>query len=132
MKKVLNILVKFFFTLWQLPQECVGFFLLLWYYSRGKATKATSYKSAYVFCVPTMNGGVSLGQFLFVCKQNYTLIKHEYGHFKQSRILGPFYLFVIGIPSFIWAMLWKPEWKKDYYSFYTESWADKLGGVVGR
>ena len=63
-------------------------------------------------------------------QQNY--IKHEYGHSVQSAYLGPLYLFVIGIPSLIWAGCfdsWREKHNKSYYWFYTESWADKLGGA---
>jgi hypothetical protein len=63
-------------------------------------------------------------------QQNY--IKHEYGHSVQSAYLGPLYLFVIGIPSLIWAGFfdnWREKHNKSYYWFYTESWADKLGGA---
>jgi hypothetical protein len=61
-------------------------------------------------------------------------LNHEYGHCRQSRVLGPFYLLIIGIPSFIHALArtlcWKLFHKKwNYYKFYTEAWADKLGGV---
>ena len=31
-----------------------------------------------------------------------TVSVHEYGHTIQSLILGPLYLFVVGIPSFVW------------------------------
>ena len=41
---------------------------------------------------------------------------------------------VIGLPSFIWAAGgWKRKKKKgSYFDFYTESWADRLGGVFGK
>jgi len=66
-------------------------------------------------------------------------IKHEYGHQLQSYILGPLYLLVIGLPSGLWCwfiqdLVNKNRKKKgkptlSYYWFYTESWANKLGGV---
>jgi hypothetical protein len=63
---------------------------------------------------------------------NYQMdyIKHEYGHTKQSHMLGPFYLIVIGAPSFFWAWLgdkYRQKHDVSYYDFYTESWANKLG-----
>ena len=45
-------------------------------------------------------------------------------------ILGPLYLLVIGLPSFIHAATWKDRPGRDYYAFYTERWADRLGGVT--
>ena len=66
-------------------------------------------------------------------------IKHEYGHQLQSYILGPLFLLVIGLPSGLWCwfiqdLINKKRKKKnkpelDYYWFYTESWANKLGKV---
>ena len=47
----------------------------------------------------------------------------------QSRMLGWLYLFVIGIPSILWAAWWNEGQNRSYYSFYTERWADRLGGV---
>lgn len=78
-------------------------------------------------------GGVTLGKYIFIC-QDYTdkeiVIKHECGHVKQSKILGPLYLIVIGLPSIIWAMTYNyiaPY--NSYYDFYTEKWANKLMGI---
>lgn len=66
-------------------------------------------------------------------------IKHEYGHQLQSYILGPLYILVIGLPSGLWCWFiqdWVNKIRKkknkpelDYYWFYTESWANKLGKV---
>lgn len=47
-------------------------------------------------------------------------------------MLGPLYLIIIGIPSISWAGLRRliPALKKiNYYSLYTESWANKLMGL---
>jgi hypothetical protein len=42
-------------------------------------------------------------------------------------------LFVIGIPSIVWAGLYGkklfPATTNGYYKFYTEKWADKLAGI---
>jgi hypothetical protein len=53
-------------------------------------------------------GPVSIGG------HGFTRWSHEFGHTWQSRVLGPFYLFVIGIPSAI----------SRSSTFYTETWAD--------
>ena len=58
------------------------------------------------------------------------LIQHEYGHTGQSLILGPIWSLVIGLPSLIWCGCFSKYREKhnvSYYSFYTESWANKLG-----
>jgi hypothetical protein len=80
-------------------------------------------------------GSVSLGEYIFFTPShwpNERIRQHEEGHRKQSRILGWLYLPVIGVPSFIWANCFEGYRKRknvSYYSFYTEWWADKLGGV---
>lgn len=46
---------------------------------------------------------MSLGLFIFMFGGRYIgdeeTLKHEYGHSIQSKILGPLYLIVIGLPS---------------------------------
>lgn len=87
-----------------------------------------------VYLAKKMRGGISLGNFIYLSRflANDTVVAHEKGHQKQSLILGPLYLFVIGIPSIIWASLYGrviPRTPNGYYTFYTEKWADKLGGI---
>jgi hypothetical protein len=72
-------------------------------------------------------GGISLGKYIILSHDDIDSIKHEYGHSVQSRYLGWLYLLVIGLPSLLWAMFYKGD---DYYKFYTEKNADKLGGVI--
>jgi len=68
--------------------------------------------------------------FLHVDSQE-RLIRHELGHCRQSRLLGPLYLLVIGLPSLLWAAAYPRVARRrptaDYFSFYTERWADRLG-----
>ena len=47
--------------------------------------------------------------------------QHEYGHTWQNRVLGPFYLVVIALPSLISAI----SSPSSHSEFYTEKWADK-------
>lgn len=65
--------------------------------------------------------GVSLGRVLLGGKY-FQSWSHEYGHSIQSRLLGPLYLFVIGIPS-LWSVAFRPD---KHSQFYTERWADRL------
>ncbi len=58
-------------------------------------------------------------------------IKHEFGHSKQSLYLGPLYLLLVGIPSFLMSMLTilhilRPD---RYYKRWPENWANSLGEV---
>lgn len=94
---------------------------------------------------------VSLGVFVFVTKEPYfyqklkddytmeelaqRLLVHEYGHTIQSLLLGPLYLFVMGIPSTLWGFLPSLSKKRkkenlSYFSFFTEKWANYLGEKV--
>ena len=85
----------------------------------------------YIIVPDMKGGGLSLGNSIFVKNgivMNYNLWRHEWGHTRQSLYLGWFYLPVIGIPSLIWAAIWKKDYG-PYYNFWTEKWADRLGGV---
>ena len=55
--------------------------------------------------------------------------KHEWGHTRQSLLLGPLYLPLVGLPSLLWATWWTPLRSTSYFRFFTERWADRLGGV---
>ena len=115
-------------AIWEVPQNIIGRIVL-------RATKAEymfSFNDANVFKW-SKKSGVSLGEYIFVPDTaSDTYIRHEYGHTVQSKYLGWVYLLVIGLPSLIWAGCFKSYRKKhniSYYTFYTEKWADKLGGV---
>lgn len=93
------------------------------------------YQGAVVTVWPIKSGSMSVGGFLFLHPGwqpgNQKLLAHEYGHTVQSLILGPLYLFVIGIPSFLWALppatRWRARHKIPYSALYTERWADRNG-----
>ena len=126
--------------LWQLPQNLCGII----YRSISEDNRICAIENndsrsvgAKVYLQKT-KGGVSLGKYIFI-NQDYLdkeiVIKHECGHVKQSKILGPLYLLVIGIPSILHAWLnnyigccWK-NGEHNYYHFYTEKWANKLMGI---
>ena len=129
MKNFLQSIVNVLLYIWQLPQNLVGLFVRLIY----KGERKIQVGGITVFYLKSFPGGISLGNTIMVGTQNTTTAKHEHGHQIQSKWLGPLYLFVIGIPSIIWAGLYGsviPYSHNGYYKFYTESWADKLGGVI--
>lgn len=74
------------------------------------------------------SGSVTLGEYIFTnARVSLAAIRHEYGHIVQSRILGPLYLLVIGLPSILHAAVHNSVCKgKPYNHFYTERWADRL------
>jgi len=119
--------VKILLYLWQLPQNLLGLGVM-WAMSPGVEE---TFRGCRVLRSEKMQGGISLGRYIVIGKQflNPVTERHEWGHTLQSRLLGPFYLPVVGIPSLLWAALWKPGRKWDYYAFYTERWADHLAGI---
>lgn len=142
MKKI----TKVFRWVWQLPQNLLGFLL-----SRNYNYKSTRYididgkdKGVYVYFKPFFCSGVNLGDYIILdywyCGKGCTqqVFAHEYGHSRQSLILGWFYLPLVGLPSIVgnvWDRLFHKNWAKEqrekwYYSRYPENWADKLGGVT--
>ena len=120
--------------IWQLPQNLLGM-LYKDCISDDIITRVNCDATDYECYLTRNGGGVTLGRYIFV-NQNYkdlsNVILHERAHVKQSGILGPLYLIIIGIPSISWAGLRRliPILKKiNYYSFYTENWANKLMGL---
>lgn len=122
---------KFLLYLWQLPQNILGLLVIL-------CTKA-EYSSGYdVWETRKYLFGVSLGAYIvFGGDFDYTDLKHERGHQKQSLYLGWFYLLLIGLPSALgniydrvaharWSVEERLYW---YYKQPWEKWADSLGGV---
>ena len=109
--------------IWELPQNLLGLLLRVIY----KGTDS-EYEGAIVRMSPRMRGGISLGKYIIVSEDaSYGTVMHEFGHCWQSLYLGWLYLLVIGLPSIIRASLGRPA---TYYEFYTEKWADRLGGVT--
>lgn len=120
--------------IWQFIQNILG--IIYKGYLKDNIITRIDYSATDYECYLTRSGGgVTLGRFIFI-NQNYkdltNIILHERGHVKQSRILGPLYLIIIGIPSISWAGLRRliPTLKKiNYYWFYTENIANKLMGL---
>ena len=124
MKRIVEILL----WIWQAPQNVAGLVFRLIY-----GWTAILFRGVDVVVSSRFPGGISLGRTIVVKRPylaNPDTWNHEYGHARQSLYLGPFYLLIVGIPSLLWAAYWTPDRGVSYYSFYTEKWADKLGGVV--
>ena len=130
---------KWLSRIWEAPQKALAHIII----KLSKATPTGQYSNAKLYHWK-WKGGMSLSNYIFLpfevdtdegilintWKHDY--IAHEYGHTLQSHKLGLVYLLVIGLPSLIWAGCFDKYRKKhgiSYYSFYTEKWADKLGGV---
>lgn len=144
MKIVLYILLQW---TWGIIQNVFGLICILFQ----RKTKHFFYHGAVVtfWSHKTCMG---LGMFIFMSKNIVpksnrqeifkntdvkNILMHEYGHTLQSIILGPFFLLIVGMPSFIWAK--HPYFQKlrkerniPYCEAYQEKWADKLGELVFR
>ena len=112
---------------WQLPQHILALVMI-------KVLNAKKSGAAYNFESKGLSS-FNLGEYIFYNQRksfSITDYKHEVGHSRQSLILGPLYLIVIGAPSCIGNLLFRNKWIRnrfDYYSLPWESWADKLGDV---
>ena len=133
MKKINNYIKDSIKWLWQFPQNmlalCIEGILCEAAYREGKADGNT------IIVNIVLPSAMSLGDYLFVNPMSsQKTIQHECGHSKQSDMLGPLYLIVIGIPSLLHNMAHylcsKIGIKWNYYSFYTEYWANKLVGIT--
>ena len=125
---------KFLLAIWESPQKILAHIIIKF----SNAERIGKYKDAKIYYWKKSKG-MSLSTYIFVpfewfnedqWQLNY--VKHQYGHSLQSKYLGVFYLILISLPSLLWGLLSRKYCKKNktlYYSFYTEKWADKLGGA---
>lgn len=127
MKYIRNLIL----FIWQLPQHIVAIIYFGYLVMMCKDLGVDSrYKQAIVIpCV--MKGAVTLGNYIFVgLNSEYRkIVKHELGHTIQSKILGPLYLIIIGIPSITYCglrRLFPSLRKKNYYNFFSEKSANYL------
>ena len=131
MKLIMKYIRNLILFIWQLPQHIVAIIYFGYLVMMCKDLGVDSrYKQATVIpCI--MRGAVTLGNYVFVgLNSEYRkTVKHELGHTIQSKILGPLYLIIIGIPSITYCglrRLFPSLRKKNYYDFYTERWANNL------
>jgi hypothetical protein len=116
---------------WGILANVMGSFVALALLISGH--KPRKYFGTVQFLVGENWGGFSLGLFQVVCK-DYTedLAYHELGHSYQNIWMGPFWLFVVGIPSIIRYNYQNHREKKglpnaDYDSIWFEGSATEIG-----
>ena len=135
MKKSTKTFVEILLWIWQLPQNLLGLFLLLWYRDEKIYHKLNGRRFYFTSEMPS---GISLGNYIIMNREDWKDgMKHEYGHTVSSRRWGPLYLLVIGLPSLlgnIWDRIAHKKWKYSdscewYYNQPWEKAADKNGGV---
>lgn len=114
--------------IWQLPQNLVGL-LLFAFYKRG--SRDMYYHGVRVRVNRRFHSGISLGRYILLRKITRWNRQHEYGHAVQSMRWGWLYLPVVGLCSLLHNLF--GEYKRnpavDYYHYWTERQADRLGGV---
>ena len=131
--------VKWILFLWELPQNVLGLFVLLFSAIHGGVKRKSMDGIIYYETLPgNPVYGVSLGIWIFL-RSDYVdrlSVHHEYGHQIQGLAYGPLYLIVIGIPSGLsntrfarfFGLGYKTEY--DYYwRFRWERGADRRGGI---
>lgn len=134
LKKIKNFFMNW---VWQLPQNLLG---VIWKNIKKDSiitpisNNAIESVGAKAYLIKA-EGAVTLGKYVFIShtyRDQGTIIKHECGHVKQSKMLGPLYLIVIGVPSILHA--WLNDYigcdeESGYSHFYTEKWSDKLMSI---
>ena len=122
-----SLVVKILLYIWQLPQNLIG--LLLRAVLKGE--RRIKVGEIVVYYLKYFPGGISLGNTIILNSTDDFSARHEYGHCRQSLILGWLYLPVVGLFSLIhaWLYIYDPSNPNGYYRYWTEAWADKLGGV---
>lgn len=131
----MKLLLEIFFYIWQLPQNLLGLIFLLFYTDEKCFCKVDGRRFYYT---PKMPSGISLGNYIILNHEDTKeMFYHEYGHSVDSRIWGPLYLLVIGLPSALgnlYSRKYYRTWKYSDYCewYYNQPWeksADRKGGV---
>ena len=136
----MKIFLRILTEIWQFPQHIIAYVIIL---INCKSIKLMVSKDgiSHYLVDHLFDSAISLGNYIFLDSDgnfSYKTIKHEFGHQKQSLMLGLLYLIIIGLPSIIGNIIdrIKHKYFRRYYDpdFYYkqpwEAWADKLGGVV--
>ena len=125
---------------WQFPQNIVGIIVQRHYERKaeksGKDYFYFNYHGVLYLRAASLGKGkaVTLGEYVVVSwPSGDDTVGHEFGHVRQSRMTGPLYLLIIGLQSICHAAvhydLCGKKKYKPYTHFWTERWADWLGGV---
>jgi hypothetical protein len=136
MKDILYWAKRAIMFIWQLPQNIIAIMFLLVIKDKDFVSVQTK-DDVNFYKIKNFDSGVSFGSLVFINAENSDprTIRHEYGHSLQSRMLGPLYLIVVGLPSLTMNIIcrikgWDSEYSKNYYNRFPENWADKLGNVT--
>lgn len=116
--------------LWELPQNVLGALTFVSERARGRVVHVEREDGRFV--VETEGTAISLGHVVFWSRRSSRW--HDLDAV-QSKMLGPLYLPIVGVPSTaraIYAFAYREvtgrKWTR-YYDGFPERWADRLGGV---
>jgi len=126
---------------WELPQNILGVVDLAASFAL-RRVEGVRWERERVFVKVRGAGAVSLGMFVFWSEDDTPYVRvtatnkeHEFGHSLQSRMLGPLYLPLVGVPStcrVAYALGYRTvtgrRWD-GYFRGYPEDWADRLANV---
>lgn len=118
-------MINILLNIWECIQNTIGFIE----FKLNKSKIKFRFKNSNIVYINYFDSHV-LGKWVFINPNtdDSGIIRHEYGHRIQSYILGPFYMIVIYLPSYLhykWFVRQNKNWD-EYYEFYTEKTADKL------
>lgn len=129
MKKIINYLIFAILFIWQLPQNIVALVMMPFL---GKLRLISYRQFCFAFEGSKMMGGISLGNFAFLsprsAKSPESVAHEQLGHTVDSKLMGPLYLFIIGLPSVLHA--WLHTNCPCYYHFFTERRANRFAGLT--
>jgi hypothetical protein len=133
MKKIFNGLLFVLSFIWQLPQSIVGLIMLIFFKIFGGAQLISYKKLCFAYKAKNMSGGISLGNFAFLsehlAKDEPSIAHEQLGHTVQSKILGPLYLLIVGLPSLLHASV--HDYRLScYYDYWCEHWANECAGLT--
>lgn len=117
---------------WNIGNSLRGTYLGEFYNAIGKVDGVTHMDGMLALSGPIKKGAavtighISLGPKGYKATWKDHLFVHEYGHYIQSQIIGPLFLPIIGINSFVSASL-SGVLKFDHSTRWFETWASNLG-----
>ena len=94
---------KLFYLLsvtWGLPMTLIGYIAAFCVMATNPEIRPLKWGGCQYFVIGKNWGGVSLGTFIFVCRDyDDSLLNHEFGHAIQNCRYGPLFPFIVAIPS---------------------------------
>lgn len=126
LKLMIKRILIYLFNVWEFIQNYIGQCEVKKY----NLIPSHYFKDCYIYYISYFDSHC-YGKHIFINQDtdNNIILRHEYGHRIQSKILGIMYYPLIFLPSYLHFLFWckfkNNNWDK-YYNFYSEIWADKL------